>query len=118
LNKAGNIYWDSASAEWPSATRSVPARRRRTKAAVSAERTGPWWLSFLIVTSIFVMLCVSINYRAFSVAQEEVDKNTRLAVQVQSLTDENLALQEEIHTLKTDPRAIKREAKRIGIALR
>jgi cell division protein FtsB len=64
------------------------------------------------------MLCVSINYRAFSAAQEEADKNARLGLQIQSLTDENLALQEEIHTLKTDPRAIKREAKRIGISLR
>jgi hypothetical protein len=64
------------------------------------------------------MLCVSINYRAFSAAREEADNNARLAGQVQNLMDENLALQEEIHTLKTDPRVIKREAKRIGIALR
>ena len=118
MNKAGNIYWDSATAEWPTAKRSSRVRRRPAKAAENEQRTGPWWLSFVIVTSIFVMLCISINYRAFSAAQEESDKNARLAVQIQSLTDENLALQEEIHTLKTDPRAIKREAKRIGIALR
>ena len=118
MNKAANIYWDSASEDWPIAGRSTTARRRRTKAAVANRRTAPWWISFLIVTSIFVMLCVSINYRAFAIAQEEADKNTRLAVQVQSLMDENLALQDEIHTLKTDPRVIGREAKRIGIALR
>ena len=118
MNKAGNIYWDSASEDWPTAKRSTTVRRRRAKAAVSSRTTAPWWISFLIVTSIFVMLCVSINYRAFSIAQEEADKNARLAGQVQSLMDENVALQDEIHTLKTDPRVIGREAKRIGIALR
>ena len=79
---------------------------------------APWWLSFLILTSIFVMLCVSINFRAFSEIRAEVDQNTRLAGHIQNLMDENLALQEEIHTLKTDPRAVAREARRIGIDLK
>ncbi len=64
------------------------------------------------------MLTVSINYRALTEAQTEADKNERLGMQLQSLKDENLALQEEIHTLKTDPRVIEREAKRIGLDLR
>ena len=64
------------------------------------------------------MLCVSINFRAFTEMQEEAGQNTRLATQIQSLTDENLALQEEIHTLKTNPEIIQREAKRIGVDLR
>lgn len=63
------------------------------------------------------MLCVSINFRAFSEMREEVDQNSRLAGQIQNLMDENLALQEEIHSLKTDPNVIQREAKRIGIAV-
>ncbi len=49
--------------------------------------------------------------------REEEDKHAKLAGQVQNLVDENLALQEEIHTLKTDPRAIQREARRIGMNL-
>jgi cell division protein FtsB len=80
--------------------------------------TAPWWLSFLIVASIFVMLCLTINFRAFSEVRAEVDQHTRLNSQIQNLMDENLALQEEIHTLKTDPVVIQREAKRIGIAVR
>ena len=63
----------------------------------------------------FAMLCVSINFRAFSEMREEIDQNTQLTGHIQNLMDENLALQEEIHTLKTDPRIIQREAKRIGI---
>ena len=117
MNKAANIYWDDSS--WPTARRNSATRRRRTRTAAAAkDRTAPWWISFLIVTSIFVMLSVSINYRAFTEAREETDKNAQLAAQVQNLTDENLALQEEIHTLRTDPRVIQREAKRIGMSLR
>lgn len=47
--------------------------------------------------------------------REEAAQNTRLAAQIQNLTDENLALQDEIHALKTDPAVIQREARRIGI---
>ena len=117
MNKAANIYWDDSS--WTKSNRTATSRRRRQRpAAAVKDRNAPWWLSFLIVTSIFVMLCVSINFRAFSEAREEADKNTRLAGEVQNLMDENMALQEEIHTLKTDPRVIQREAKRIGMNLR
>ena len=119
MNKAANIYWDDSSTDWPTARRTSATRRRRTKTAAAAkDRNAPWWISFLIVTSIFVMLSVSINYRAFTEAREETDKNAQLAAEVQNLTDENLALQEEIHTLRTDPRVIQREAKRIGMSLR
>jgi len=96
-----------------------PAAARKGRVTAKADRrTAPWWLSFVIVTSIFVMLCVSINFRAFSDVRQEVDQNARLAGQIQNLMDENLALQEEIHSLKTDPSVIQREAKRIGIAVK
>ncbi len=63
------------------------------------------------------MLIISINFRAFTEMREEASQNTRLATQIQSLTDENLALQEEIHALKTNPEIIQREAKKIGVDL-
>jgi len=37
---------------------------------------------------------------------------------IQNLTDENLQLQDEIHSLKTDPKVIEREAKRLGIPVK
>ena len=91
---------------------------RSAKAAVKQRRTAPWWLSCAIVVSIFVMIGVSINFRAFTEMQEEAGRNTQLAGQIQNLMDENLALQEEIHSLKTDPNSIAREAKRIGMNLK
>lgn len=72
-------------------------------------------MPYMIVASIFAMLIISINYRAFSEMREEINQHERLSAQIQNLMDENLALQEEIHTLKSDPSAIGREAKRIGI---
>ena len=64
------------------------------------------------------MLAVSINFRAFTEMKEEAEQNSRLAGQIQNLMDENLALQEEIHSLKSDPAVIEREARKIGIDLR
>lgn len=72
----------------------------------------------LLVTAIFGMLTVSINYRAFREMRDEAAQNTHLTSQIQNLMDENLALQEEIHAIKSDPRVIQREAKRIGIDLK
>jgi cell division protein FtsB len=111
LNKAANIYWDSSEGKARTERRSA-TRRTRAKAD---HKTAPGWLPYVIVASIFVMLIISINFRSFMDMREEVEQNQRLSTQIQSLMDENLALQEEIHTLKSDPAAIGREAKRIGI---
>ena len=118
MNKAANIYWDNATTAKTARRTAVSRNRPRAKADAATRRTFPWWASCLIVTSIFVMLLVSINFRAFTEMREEVNQNLHLAGQVQNLMDENLALQEEIHALKTDPRAIQREAKKIGVDLR
>lgn len=114
MNKAANIYWDSSHSQRAVAKRPAQARKRQP-AAKATRFTLPWWASALVVSSIFIMLCVSINLRAFSNVQEETDQNAKLAGQIQNLMDENLALQEEIHSLKTDPEVIRREAKRIGL---
>lgn len=49
--------------------------------------------------------------------KSEVEQNSRLSGEIQNLMDENLALQEEIHMLKTDADLIEREAKKIGVDL-
>ena len=69
----------------------------------------------MIVTSIFVMVWVSVNLRAYNEVLEGAEQNVKLSAQAQNLMDENIALQDEIHALKTDPRVIEREARRIGI---
>jgi len=119
LSKAANIYWDDSLTVLPKAKRPAISRKPQQKAAAKSKtRSAPLWLSYLIVASIFTMLCVSINFRAFSEVKQEIDQNGRLSSQIQNLMDENLALQEEIHTLKSDPRAIESQARKIGIDLR
>ena len=71
----------------------------------------------VVFAAIFGMLLVSINYRAFTEMRSEATQNTLLQTRVQSLMDENLQLQEDIHSLKTDPTRIEREARRIGVAI-
>jgi cell division protein FtsL len=118
LTKAENIYWDNGRRGRATTRRASTVRRPRAKAQRKARRTAPWWLSVLIVTSIFVMLTVSINFRAFREMTDETTQNNRLSSQIQNLMDENLALQEEIHTIKSDPRVIEREAKKLGLDLK
>ncbi len=114
MSKGANIYWDSPHR---TASRKPVAVKRRRRAPEARTRTSPRWLTGLIFTSIFVMLCVSINFRAIANARDEVAENDQLATRIQNLQDENLALQEEIHTLKTDPIVIAREARRLGVYL-
>ena len=73
------------------------------------------WLQFAIVISISVMLCLTVNYRAFSAMTSERTEFDQLSTKIQSITDENLQLQEEIHSLKSDARVIEREARRLGL---
>lgn len=82
------------------------------------KRQRPFWVSFLVVLTLAGMLFVSITYRSFSAVTAEVRENEQLNSMIQNLTDENLQLQDEIHSLKTDPKVIEREAKRLGIAVK
>ena len=65
--------------------------------------------------SLTVMVCLTINFRAFSELREETDQNKTLTLEIEKKTTENLAIQEEIHYLKNDPKTIEREAKKLGL---
>lgn len=61
------------------------------------------------------MVCLTINFRAFSVLGTETAENKVLTNKIQAVTSENLSLQEEIHYLKNDSSTIEREAKKFGL---
>ena len=91
-------------------------QRTTTKRTSKGKRPKlPIWAGFAVVILMPVMVCLSINYRAGSIMNEEVRENQMLLTRIQSVTDENLQLQEEIHSLKSDPRVIQREAQRLGL---
>ena len=110
MNKAADIYWDK-----PETIRRNTNRPAGSRTDAKAITSGPRWLSFTLIASMTLMLCLSINYRAFTELRGEMNENKGLADQIQNLTDENLALQDEIHNLKTDPKTIEGEAKKLGL---
>lgn len=113
LNKVANIYWGNNN---PQTIRSSGRSRVKTvSAGKSVEKVTPQWMVFAVVASMTLMLCMAINLRAYSVMNAEAEQNTRLNAEVEQLTNDNLAIQEEIHTLKTDATAIEREARKIGL---
>lgn len=90
-------------------------RTRVDREAVRRSSATPQAVVFAIIASITFMLCLTINWRAYSEMNREIDENRTLSWQIETLTDENLALQEEIHYLKSDSDTIKREARKMGL---
>ena len=60
------------------------------------------------------MLCLTVNFRAFSELTREVNQNENLQTQIENITSENLNLQEEIYYLHNDSTVIEREAQKFG----
>jgi cell division protein FtsB len=88
----------------------------RSSRKVSKTNNGvSGYVALAMIASMAFMLCLTINYRAFTEMSREAEENQNLSWQIKNLTTENLALQDEIHNLRTDPAAIKREAERLGL---
>jgi cell division protein FtsB len=111
LSKVATTYWDNISLP-----RVSSRPKMRTQMKSKRESATPQWFVFTVVVSITFMLCLTINMRAFTELNSEVELNQRLNVDVDRMTNENLALQEEIHNLKTDSNTIEREARKLGMS--
>jgi cell division protein FtsB len=109
LSKVVATYWDNPTAV------SFPAQNR-TKTVRRAETAAPQWLVFVVIASITFMLCIAINLRAYSEMSAQAEQNHRLNIELEGLTNENLAIQEEVYNLKTDSASIEREARKIGMS--
>lgn len=75
----------------------------------------PRWIQFGALLFLASMITLTVNYRAFTEYSSEKEHNIELNESVQDLTDENIALQEQIHSLRTDPKSIKQEAGKYGL---
>ncbi len=109
MNKVAITYWDN------SHTISMPVKPR-AKTAKAQTKTTPQWYVFAVVASITCMLCMAINLRAFSEMSAEFEQNERLSLAVEQLSNENIGLQTEVHSLKNDSRTVEREARKIGMS--
>ncbi len=75
----------------------------------------PHWFVFTVVASITLMLCMTLNFRAFTELRTEIEENQKLTTEVDQLINQNLAIQEEIHYIRTDPKVIENEARKLGM---
>lgn len=87
----------------------------RRKAEKKAARKFPAWTPYAAAISLTLMVMLTINFRAFTKYSEEQSANEELTRKVEDLNDENLGLQEDIYYLRTDPKKIEREAKKLGL---
>jgi cell division protein FtsL len=79
------------------------------------EQAKPKWWTYGIAATLTLMLCLTINYSAFSELNAESSENQKLEQQINNITTDNLALQEQIHYLKNDPQTVEREVKKFGL---
>lgn len=117
MSKVAATYWDNSRAVL------IPAKNSRTRIqarartkAVKREKTSSQWLVFTVIVALSSMICLTINLRAYSEWRAEVQQHQLLNTEVDRLTNENLALQEEIQLIRTDVSAIETEARKLGMS--
>ncbi|NOT46542.1 MAG: hypothetical protein HOP17_02165 [Acidobacteria bacterium] len=82
---------------------------------ISTKGHRSQWLGIGTAAMLTLMLCLTINYRAFSDLSKESGENELLEKRIQNVTSENLGLQEQIHFLKNDPSTVDREVRKFGL---
>lgn len=108
MSKVAVTYWDNQAV-------SIPAARTRVRNVKQRENTTPQWFVYAVVVALTFLVCLTINLRTYSELSTEIGQSQKLATEVDQLSSENLALQEEIHGLKTDSTIIEREARKLGM---
>lgn len=108
MSKVAATYWDNS--------QTMPMRKQ-TRAMNAKTKTGTKhsWFGFAAVASLSLLLCLAVNLRAYSEMARELNENEQLNLQVETLTIENSALEQEIKNLRKDERAIEREARKMGM---
>ncbi len=91
------------------------SRHSRMGTGKTKSKNKQQWWAFGIAAVLTLMLCLTINFRAFSELSRETEQNLALEAKIQDLTTENLSIQEEIHYLKHDPGTVEREARKYGL---
>jgi Septum formation initiator len=117
LSKVATTYWDNSKAVLmpERAARTKPQARTRSK-ALKREKTSSHWLVFTVIVALSSMICLTVNLRAYSELREEIEQHRLLNAEVDQLTNENLALQKEIQSIKTDSATIEQEARKLGMS--
>ena len=93
-------------------------RSRTPKKSMNVSRKSrsimPRWVPYGTTALFALVLCFTINFRAFTELTREIEQHEALNQEIEKLTGENLNLQEEIYYLHNDSSVIEREAKKFG----
>ncbi len=87
----------------------MKASRKTKKNAI------PGWAPYAAVITLTMAIILTVNFRAYTEYSKEEQQNQQLKEKIEVLREENLLIQEETHYLKTDPKAIERDARRLGL---
>lgn len=113
MSKAAGTFSNNSQPSW-SKRRRPAAKNTRRAGGKNKKPLVPGWIPYAAAAGMTLMLCLTINFRAYTELNEEVTQHETLNTQIESLTSENLSLQEEIHYLKNDSAVIEREARKFG----
>jgi cell division protein FtsB len=114
LKMADNTFSKSKNATSSKNGEAVSRPSRMGTKKPKSSNKQQWW-AFGVAAILTLMLCLTINFRAFSELSQETEQNSALEAKIQDLTTENLVIQEEIHYLKHDPGTVEREARKYGL---
>ena len=114
MSRAVNTYSDNRRARTSRARDGRKPNRTKTTGSKSPAFLEKKWVPIAAAGFLTLLICLTVNYRAFVEYRRETTENETLNNQVQTLTTDNLALQEEIHSLKSDPQTLEREARKFG----
>jgi cell division protein FtsB len=111
LSKVASIYWENSNVV--GSPRIRPGSKTRMKS--NRESATPQWFVFAVIAFITFMLCLTINFRAFSELNMEMEQQQKLNLEIQNLTNQNALIKQEIDNLKHDQKTIEREARNLGM---
>lgn len=109
MSKVANTYWNRSH-------NSLQKPNTKSGAKKGGKSSTPQWFIFTVIVSVTLLLCLAINFRAFSEMREQSAENIELGAEIEKLTTETIVLQEEIKNLSDDPTTIAREARKIGMS--
>ena len=84
MKMAENTYWTNKQAA--PTTKPAIARSGKPGADKAKGTTAPQWWAFGVMMALTLMLCLTINFRAFSEMNKESVQNSSLENQIQTMT--------------------------------
>ena len=122
MNKVVNTYWvdDRLRSQRIATTRTAPANTRklpRTSVAQRAELRRrseliPSWTILAMMLIAMVALCATVTMRFHLKANVATKQHEEINREIESLRNNNRALQDEVQRLQSDPRTIELAARK------